>query len=228
METSTSSSSLGLTGSPSVVRLGLEPTPAAARTRIGNFVRSRSGMVGQLLSVFGLMFSLAACTPGADLAPLGETPSEAYRLGSGDVVRIIAFGEQQLTGEFRVSDAGNIAVPLLGNVQAAGLSTDRLEAEVSRRMVEKRLFRDPSVAVEVVTYRPIFILGEVTKPGQYPYQPGMTVLTAVAVAGGFTYRAVQDYAAIVQHTDKGTIEGRVARERSVQPGDVITVFERRF
>ena len=96
------------------------------------------------------------------------------------------------------------------------------------------ILRNPSVSVEVIAYRPIFVLGEVNKPGQYPYQPGMTVVTAAAVAGGFTYRAVQSYASIVRTmpADKSgpmtAIEGTAERQTLVQPGDVITIFERRF
>jgi polysaccharide biosynthesis/export protein len=90
------------------------------------------------------------------------------------------------------------------------------------------LVRDPSVAVEVIAYRPIYVLGEVNKPGQYPYQPGMTVVTAVAVGGGFTYRAIEDYAAVVCTVDGDAIEGRASRQSYVLPGDVITIFERRF
>jgi polysaccharide biosynthesis/export protein len=84
------------------------------------------------------------------------------------------------------------------------------------------------VAVEVIAYRPIYVLGEVNKPGQYAYQPGMTVVTAAAVAGGFTYRAVEGYAAIVRTVGGKAIEGRASRQTFVQPGDVITVLERRF
>lgn len=172
--------------------------------------------------------TLAACASDSDIPPLPDEPASVYRLGPGDVLRIITFGDQQLTGEFRVSDSGNIAVPLLGNVKAAGLSTPELEESVSSLLKEKNLFRDPSVAVEVVTYRPIFVLGEVAKPGQFPYQPGMTVLSAVAVAGGFTYRAVEDHALIVRNTNDRAVEGRVMRQTLVQPGDVISVPERRF
>lgn len=178
------------------------------------------------LAALGVL--LCACTPGRDLPPLPETAPQPYLLGPGDVVRVITFGDQDLTAEFRVSDSGNIAIPLLGDVHAAGLTTDQLQARISDQLVAKHLFHDPSVAVEIMTYRPIFVLGEVAKPGQYPYQPGMTVLTAVAVAGGFTYRAVEDYAAIVRSIDAKPIEGRAARQTLVQPGDVITVFERHF
>jgi polysaccharide export outer membrane protein len=88
--------------------------------------------------------------------------------------------------------------------------------------------RDPSVAVQVLAYRPIFVLGEVSKPGQYPYQPGMTMLTAVAAAGGFTYRAVEDYAADIRTQDGKVTEGNVTPEAFLAPGDVIKVYMRRF
>jgi polysaccharide export outer membrane protein len=144
------------------------------------------------------------------------------------VVRLITFGEDSLTGEFRVSDSGMIALPLVGGVRAEGLSPDALAAQVGKALVQANLLRSPSVSAEVIAYRPIFVLGEVSKPGQYPYQPGMTVVTAAAVAGGFTYRAVQDYASVMRTQDGVAAEGRASRQTFVQPGDVITVFERRF
>ena len=176
-----------------------------------------------------MLLGLISCGgPGSDLPPLSTTSPESYRLGAGDQVRIITFGEESLTGEFRVSDSGNIALPLVGAVHAAGLTSDQLEASVAAALKRAKLVRDPSVAVEIIAYRPIFVLGEVNKPGQYPYQPGMTVVTAVAVAGGFTYRAIEGYASVVRTSDGTAIEARAVRQAYVQPGDVITVFERRF
>jgi polysaccharide export outer membrane protein len=171
---------------------------------------------------------LAACQPGRGLPDLPPAQAKVYTLGPGDVVRLITYGEEQLTGEFRVSDSGTIALPLLGSVPAAGLSPDALADRVGKRLVRANVLRSPSVTAEVITYRPIFVLGEVSKPGQYPYQPGMTVVTAAAVAGGFTYRAVQDYASIVRTEDGVAMEGKAARQAFVEPGDVITIFERRF
>ncbi len=144
------------------------------------------------------------------------------------MVRLITFGEDTLTGEFRVSDSGTIALPLVGVLQAAGLSPDALGAQVQQALVKANLLKAPSISVEVIAYRPIFVLGEVNKPGQYPYQPGMTMVTAAAVAGGFTYRAVDDYAAVVRTRNGVAAEGKVYRQTFVQPGDVITIFERRF
>ncbi len=177
---------------------------------------------------FLLCLGLAACAPGHGLPELPATAPGAYRLGPGDVVRLITFGEDSLTGEFRVSDSGTIALPLVGSVRASGLSPDALAARVSEALLHANLLRSPSVSAEVVTYRPIFVLGEVSKPGQYPYQPGMTVVTAAAVAGGFTYRAIQSYASVTRTQESGAVEGMASRQTLIQPGDVITVFERRF
>jgi polysaccharide export outer membrane protein len=178
-----------------------------------------------------VVLTLGACSwlgLGPELPPIPATVPGAYHLGPGDQVRIITLSEDRLTGEFRVNDSGALALPLLGTVPAAGLTTAELEQALSAALVKAQLIREPSVAVEVSSYRPIFVLGEVNKPGQYPYQPGMTVVTAVAVAGGFTYRAVEDRASIVRSIDGKAVEGRAVRQTYVQPGDVITIYERRF
>lgn len=172
--------------------------------------------------------SFASCSPGSDLPPLSPPPAGPYRLGVNEEVRVITFGEQQLTGQFRIDDKGDIAVPLLGAIPAMGRTTGELERSIAKRLKDKGIMQEPSVLVDIVSYRPMFILGEVNKPGQYPYQPGMTVLTAVAMAGGFTYRAVTDYASILREADGHTVEGRVPRSMPVEPGDVIDIYERHF
>ena len=144
------------------------------------------------------------------------------------MVRLITVGDDTLTGEFRVSDSGVIALPLLGTVHASGLTPDALAVRIKQALTKGNLFVAPSVSVEITTYRPIFVLGEVAKPGQYPYQPGMTMVTAAAVAGGFTYRAIQGYASIVRTRDGIATEGKASRQTFIEPGDVITIFERRF
>lgn len=181
-----------------------------------------------ILAVVVLLMLTGCGGPGSRLPMLPAGPQAPYVLGPGDQVRIIVFGEDNLTGEFRVNDSGNIALPLVGAVRAAGLSSSGLETAVGAALRRDNLVRNPSVAVEVIAYRPIYVLGEVNKPGQYAYQPGMTVVTAVAVAGGFTYRAVEGYAAVVRTADGTAVEGRATRQSFVRPGDVITVLERRF
>jgi polysaccharide export outer membrane protein len=170
----------------------------------------------------------AGCAPGTDLPPLPAYTSNGYVLGGGDQLRIITFGEDQLTGEFTVDDQGKIAVPLLGPVQAAGSTPEELSKKIAHDLNKTGVMRDASVVVQVLAYRPIFVLGEVAKPGQYPYQPGMTMLTAAAVAGGFTYRAVQDYADDIRSQNGQAVEGMVMPDSFLAPGDVVKVYQRRF
>jgi polysaccharide export outer membrane protein len=187
--------------------------------------RPRRARVLPALFIAGL---LAGCAPGGNLPVLADYTPGAYKLGSGDQIRIITFGNEQLTGQFRVDDQGKVAMPLLGNVQASGLTpsefADRLDADLK----EQKFLKEPSVSVEVLAYRPIFVLGEVAKPGQYAYQPGMTVLTAVAVAGGYTYRAFQDYASDIRTSNGHAEEGRVTPRSFLAPGDVVKIYERHF
>jgi polysaccharide export outer membrane protein len=171
---------------------------------------------------------LSACEPGSGLAPLPQTMAGPYTLGAGEGVRIVVFGQTQLTGEFTVNDRGTISVPLLGDIPASGDTTDALAQTIATALQAKKILLDPSVSVEVVKYRPVFILGEVEKPGQYPYEPGMTALTLVAIAGGFTYRAQTGYVSVLRNTDGHVVEGKAPRGEEILPGDVVTIFERYF
>ena len=190
-----------------------------------SFPSCRISLTGTALAA---LLAVAGCTPGGNLSPLPNQESAAYDLGPGDEVRVITVGEDQLSGDFHVGDSGNIALPMLGPVKAAGLTPNQLSDEIATEAKTRSILRDPSVSVEVTNYRPIFVLGEVNKPGQYAYQPGMTVLTAVSVAGGFTYRAVEDYASVVRSNGQTSMEGKVKRDSFLKPGDVLTVYERHF
>ncbi len=183
-------------------------------------------LVSRLALCAPLIF--AGCAPGRGLPDLPARTEGGYRLGPGDALRVIVYGEEPLTGEFRVNDQGAIALPLAGAIRAAGQTPRELEETIAGSLRGRAVLRRPSVSVEVAAYRPIYVLGEVNKPGQYPYQPGMTVVTAAAVAGGFTYRAVEDYASVIRTAGGGSVEGKAHRQAPLQPGDVVTVFERRF
>lgn len=165
-----------------------------------------------------------SATEASDAAPSGLFD---YRLGSGDKIRVIVFGEESLSGEFFVGGNGKVSLPLIGEVQAAGLSVKDFQDEVQRIFSDGYL-KFPRVSAEVLNYRPFYILGEVMKPGQYPYTNGLTVLNAVATAGGFTYRANKGRV-YIKHTDETEertveIEGATA----VAPGDTIRIGERIF
>ena len=175
-----------------------------------------------------LTAALVSCAPGSGTPFLGAAQPTSYRLGVDDQVRIITYGEDQLSDDFRVNAAGDLAMPLLGNVHAAGLTTDQLSATIASELVSRKLLQKPSVSAEIVAFRPVYVLGEVARPGQYPYQVGMTMLTVVAVAGGFTYRAIQDYGMVVRHDGTTTVEGRLRPGAAVRPGDVVSIYERHF
>ncbi len=174
------------------------------------------------------VIGLAGCSPGADLPPVPPAYAGPYLLGPGDEVRIITFGDATLSGTFAVDESGHISMPLLGPVKAAGLTTDAVQAEVMGELRSRKLFNAPSVVIEVATRRPVFVLGEVQKPGRYAYEPGMTVLSSVAVAGGYSYRAVKERVEISRQTEHGAVKGQADPDAPVQPGDIVTVLERHF
>ncbi len=193
------------------------------------FRRHGRASVIRCLAASTFLGLLSACAPGSNLPVLPPIAPGGYVLGIGDRIRVITTGADEATADFRVGATGDIAVPLLGSVHAAGETTEQLAATIQQDLEAKKLFRNPSVVVEVQEYRPIDILGEVNRPGEYPFRPGSTLLAAVANAGGFTYRAVTGYASVVRQVGPDrSIEGRIGRESFIKPGDVITIYERRF
>ncbi len=161
----------------------------------------------------------------ANTASLG--PSNEYRLGPGDRVRITVYGQNNLTGEYSVDGSGMLSFPLIGQVQAGGLTAGELQRAITDKLSPDYI-KDPSVAAEVLTFRPFYILGEVRTPGSYPYVNGMAILNAIAVAGGFTYRAHEEKFYITRITNGHREKMAATPETDVLPGDIITVRERYF
>jgi polysaccharide export outer membrane protein len=151
----------------------------------------------------------------------------AYRLDAGDKLRVVIYGQEGLTNTYAIDAGGSITMPLIGAVPARGRTPSALAAEIGARL-RNGYIRDPSVAVEIDSYRPFFILGEVAAPGQYPYVPNMSVESAVAIAGGFTPRAQRDRVTLT-HTD-GTGPSRVVVPlgTALGAGDTVQVGERWF
>jgi polysaccharide biosynthesis/export protein len=150
----------------------------------------------------GLMIALplAACSPGSNLPPLPTTPNtSSYHLGPGDRLAIRVLGADELAGEYTVQDDGTIRVLMIGKVPAAGATSEELETRIAQKLKTGGYMTDPRVTVSVVSYRPFYILGEVVSPGGYPYASGMRVLSAIAAAHGYTYRANQDYVIITRN-----------------------------
>lgn len=182
-----------------------------------------------LAAAAGLAGSLAGCAiPPDAMAPIADVNTTVYRLGAGDQIRVITVGEDALSGQFRVDADGSVDMPVLGPVKAAGRTAAELAADIAAALRTNNQYRDPRVSVEVAGYRTLAILGEVARPGQYPYQPDMTVVTAAAAAGGFTYRAVDDRFAVTRSVDGKIVQGRATLLTRLLPGDVVLVYERRF
>ena len=150
-----------------------------------------------------------------------------YTLGPGDKLRVTVFGEDDITGEYNIDSTGAVALPLIGDVSAGGKTLRSLETQIEQKLAEGYL-KDPQVSVEVLNYRPFFILGEVKTPGSYPFVNGMTVLNAVALAGGFTYRANENRVTLIRATDASKQEQPTTPEMLVLPGDILRVPERFF
>jgi polysaccharide export outer membrane protein len=160
------------------------------------------------------------------LAPRG-IPEQPYMLDSGDKLRVVVFGQEGVTNSYAVDAGGNLSMPLIGAVPARGLTTQQLGAEIAARL-RQGYIREPHVAVEIETYRPFFILGEVTFPGQYPYVANMTIETAIAIAGGFSPRAKRSEVDLTRPYGGQVARGTVPMYTPVRPGDTITVAERWF
>ncbi|HUO93165.1 MAG TPA: polysaccharide biosynthesis/export family protein [Rhizomicrobium sp.] len=165
-----------------------------------------------------------AAAPDNDTAKPGTS---AYRLDTGDKVKVTVYGEDDLSGEFDVDGSGFVRLPLIGQVRAAGLSLREFENAVEAKLAAGYLV-NPKVSVEVTNYRPFTILGEVNKPGEYPYENGMTVLNAVALGGGYTYRADKDEVYIRRKGSQMEVKLPADDRTAVYPGDTVRVDERIF
>ena len=181
-----------------------------------------------------LLFSIAACQSAvpagspADTSPAAQQQSiGAYTLGNGDQLRITIFGQPDLSGQFEVDGTGAISMPLIGQVQALGLTTPELEDHIVSILAGDYVL-NPRVSAEVINYRPYYILGEVNRPGEYPFTSGLTVMNAVAAAGGWTYRANKNVIFIKNADSTEEQKIQLTTSTAIRPGDTIRILERRF
>nr|WP_249806540.1 polysaccharide biosynthesis/export family protein [Bradyrhizobium sp. 1] len=151
----------------------------------------------------------------------------SYHLDAGDKLRVVVYGQEGLTNSYAIDAGGSITMPLIGAVPARGRTTAGLAGEIAARL-RNGYIREPSVAVEIDSYRPFFILGEVSAPGQYPYVPNMTVESAVAIAGGFSPRAKRDIVTVTHTEAGGSMRAVVPLGTPLAPGDTVFVGERWF
>jgi polysaccharide export outer membrane protein len=169
----------------------------------------------------------AATAVGEGAAEADSILDGSYTLGSGDKIRVIVFGEEDLSGEFAIDDSGFVRLPLVGQVPAGARSAKQLEEDIAAKL-GARYLKDPKVSIEITKYRPFYVIGEVDNPGEYPFVAGMSVLNAVALAGGFTYRAQDNYVYVRRKGALDEEEIPADHTTKVWPGDIIRVAERWF
>jgi polysaccharide export outer membrane protein len=202
---------------------------APAPSSRGLFTSNRSG--GALAALRGGSSSprrAYAAMPAAVAAPAPAMAYDpTYRLDSGDRLRVLVYGQEGLTNTYAIDAGGSVTLPLIGAVPARGQTPSGLAADIAARL-RNGFIREPSVAVEIESYRPFFILGEVAAPGQYPYVPNMSVESAVAIAGGFSPRAKRDQVILTRGNASGMVRAAVPLGTPLNPGDTVLVGERWF
>ena len=212
--------------------------PATLPTGVGPATQTQPSLAGRgqaapalpVAAVTGSPAPAGARTsPGPAAAdPSGAAGPDGYILGINDRVRILVFGEESLSGEFLVDSTGRVAMPFIGEVQAAGLSRRAFEDLLEKRMTEEQILLDPRVSVDLLNFRPFYILGEVTKPGEYPSSSNLNVFNAVATAGGFTTLANQTRVMIKRAGETTEREYSLTSPVTVNPGDTIRILKGAF
>ncbi len=167
---------------------------------------------------------LAGAAPA--LAQDSAVPTD-YRLAAGDRLRVSVYGHEDLSGDFEVDGSGQLSLPLIQDIDAANKTLNELEADIADAL-QPDFLKNPRVSVEILNYRPFYIVGEVNAPGSYAYVSGMTVINAVAMAGGFTHRAQKGNIKISREKAEGRDEITGDADTAVMPGDVIEIGERFF
>ena len=193
--------------------LAYGPAPAGVASSRSDVAES-GGAIGALRNAYAA-------------APMPAVHDTSYRLDAGDKLRVVVYGQEGLTNTYAIDAGGSITMPLIGAVPARGRTPAGLASEISVKL-RNGYIRDPSVAVEIESYRPFFILGEVAAPGQYPYVPNMSVESAVAIAGGFSPRARRDTVTLTHTGASGPMRIVVPLGTPVGPGDTVLVGERWF
>jgi polysaccharide export outer membrane protein len=161
-------------------------------------------------------------------APAAFAQGQAYKLGAGDKIRVVVLSDPELSSEYEVDATGSIAARVLGRLSVLGLTMAELETLLAERYRSSGYLRDPKLSVELLSARPFFILGEIVKPGSYPYTSGLTVAQAVAIAGGYTRRASSSRIKVKRFGSPSGTEESVTEDSPLFPGDIVRVPERFF
>jgi polysaccharide export outer membrane protein len=175
----------------------------------------------------GIAFVVAACVMAVAVAgSLAQAPE--YKLGAGDKVRVVVLADPEFSGEYEIDAAGNISARMIGRLSVLGMTTAQLETALTERYRSGGYLRNPKLSVELLSARPFFVLGEVVKPGSYPYVAGLTVAQAIASAGGYTRRASSSRIKVKRFGSPAGTEDSATEDSIINPGDILRVPERFF
>ena len=184
------------------------------------------------IAILGALCAVcSACSTGATgLAPIAanEAAAQEYRLAPGDKIRLFTYGLDAFNNEYVVGDSGTLTLPFIQSVQVSGKTLTDVQHEIEAKLSAQQILRNPVVSIQHVALRPFYIMGEVRNPGEYAFRPGTTVMSAVAMAGGFTYRASTGKVAITRVVNGQPITGSARQDATVMPGDRINVTEKWF
>ena len=187
----------------------------------------------RLAAIVTIGLMMAGCY--TDYGPVAAEPERIVAptsvgavLQPGDVLKVTVYGEDALSGSYTISPSGDIIMPLVGTVRAAGRTKSELGRELTNRYANGKFLQEPKVTVDVASYLPIYVAGEILRPGAYPYSSGLNVLTAITLAGGPTYRASRS-SVLVEHAGEVVWqEYPLSATVTIAPGDLIRVPERYF
>jgi len=195
-----------------------------AHNTLSKPVRNPGTFVRAILTAVAVTW---AATGGGVVGPAIAQGVPEYTLGPGDQLHVTVFGQEDLSGDFELDGSGTLTMPLLGQLPAMGRTVRELQNEITVAL-DRDYLVNPKVSVEVLTYRPFYILGEVESPGRYPYEVGLTVRRAAALAGGYTRRASKGSALVIRNVDGGQDKQTVDEDSLVFPGDTIEIKRRVF
>jgi protein involved in polysaccharide export with SLBB domain len=194
-----------------------------------NLKGSKAAIAIAMWAVSAIILSSCATNTAVPLTSeaAAARPQGEYQLGLGDKLRVTIFGERDLSGEYQVSGGGVVTMPLVGDIPVSGLTAREIEKVITEKY-QGTYLTNPSVSVEVYSFRPFFVLGEVERPGSYPTQEGITILGAIATSGGYTYRANTKKVFLRRAGDTQEYEVDPNQPIKIAPGDVVRVGERHF
>ncbi|WP_428630641.1 polysaccharide biosynthesis/export family protein [Sphingopyxis sp.] len=182
---------------------------------------------------FFLMIAFATATTGctsanAGLSVVPATESLEYPLASGDKIRISIPDLQGADGEYLVDQTGVVSLPLIKAVKVAGLTLREAEAAITQVILEQKILVRPTVTIQAIGLRPVYILGEVNRPGEYNFRDGLTIFSVVSMAGGYTYRANSKSMTIIRVVNGEATTGKADENTVVMPGDRVRIMEKWF